>query len=105
MSRREDLENDARVFVAGYPIRFDRDDIYTYFHKFGKIHRICMKVGYAFIQYYDIEDAKLAIRRLNGHMVQGKELFVRQAKPAPVLKDQNSEHPSLESRSRDRKNR
>ena len=63
MSRVEEFNNDSRVFVTGYPRNFNQDDIYKYFHKFGKIHKIYMKSTYAFIQYYDVEDAKWGIRR------------------------------------------
>lgn len=49
-----DLEimSNSEIFVGGFSRNTTEDDLKHHFNKFGNIHQISMKNGYAFIVHY-----------------------------------------------------
>ena len=66
------------------PIKKDENkrDLEREFGRFGDIKNLQLKKGYAFIEYYNKEDAKDAIRELNNQKLFGqqKRIYIEEAK-------------------------
>ena len=69
--------SDRRMSVAGHKLyvgNLDRHveskDLYDSFEKFGKVERVFMKEGYAFVHMVDERDADDARRDMDGRYIQ-----------------------------------
>ena len=64
-----------KIFITKLSPQVTERDIEKEFSDFGDIKKINLKRGFAFVEYYNKEDAKEAIRKLHN-----KKLFVQQKK-------------------------
>lgn len=71
-----------KIFVTKLSYWVTRRDLEREFGRFGDIKNLQLKKGYAFIEYYNKEDAKDAIRELNNQKLFGqqKRIYIEEAK-------------------------
>eukprot|EP00298_Acanthocystis_sp_HF-20_P015403 c21131_g1_i2.p1 GENE.c21131_g1_i2~~c21131_g1_i2.p1 ORF type:complete len:122 (-),score=33.10 c21131_g1_i2:149-514(-) len=69
-----------KVYVGRIPRHFRERDIRDLFERYGRIRDINMLNGFAFVDYDDPRDMDDAIRKLDGHEVDGSRLIVEEAK-------------------------
>lgn len=54
------------LFIGGVPCEWKMNDLYGIFCVYGNLLRIRIKVGYAFVEYFDYASAEAAIRHTCG---------------------------------------
>ena len=71
-----------KIFVTKLSYRDTKRDLEREFGRFGDIRNLKIKKGYAFIEYYNKDDAKDAIRELNNQKLFGqqKRIYIEEAK-------------------------
>ena len=71
-----------QIFVTKLSSRVTKKDLDREFGKFGEIRNLKIKRGYAFIEYYNKEDAKYAIKELDNKKLFGQQqrIVVEEAK-------------------------
>ena len=62
-----------KIFVTKLSYRDTKRDLEREFGRFGDIRNLKLKKGYAFIEYYNKDDAKDAIRELNNQKLFGQQ--------------------------------
>lgn len=79
--KRKKSEN-SKIFVTKLSYRITKRDLDREFGRFGKIRNLQLKKGYAFIDYYNKEDAKDAIKELNNQKLFGQQqrIVIEEAK-------------------------
>ena len=79
--KRKKNEN-SKIFVTKLSYRITKRDLEREFGRFGQIRNLQLKKGYAFIDYYNKEDAKDAIKELNNQKLFGQQqrIVIEQAK-------------------------
>jgi RNA recognition motif-containing protein len=82
-----------KLFVVGFPKEMDEPALQTFFSDFGDVAAVKIitdqqtgqSKGYAFVDFLDEAGAKLAIKELDGELLDGRTLNVRiadkQARP------------------------
>ena len=97
-----------KIFVTKLSYRVTKRDLEREFGRFGDIKKLQLKKGYAFIEYYNKEDAKDAIKELNNQKLFGqqKRIYIEEAKGSRRERERRSirrrDYKSLSSSSRDR---
>ena len=93
--------NIPQVFVTRLDKYVTKRDLEREFNKFGDIKNLTLKIGYAFIEYYDKKDAKYAIRELNGRRLfgQSNRIVVEEAK---ISREEREKEKRREKRSKSR---
>jgi len=79
------MSRDGRstVYVGGLSTSTREDDLRDLFAKYGRLRRIDIKSGYAFVEYDDSRDADDAVRGTDGREVQGKRISAEIARGGP----------------------
>lgn len=90
-----------KIFITKLAPYVNEKDILKEFSQFGKIRNTNLKRGYAFVEFYNKEDAKEAIRKLNNKRLFGQQerIVVEEAIGNKRDRDRNRRR---YSRSRDR---
>ncbi|XP_067012167.1 serine-arginine protein 55 isoform X5 [Anabrus simplex] len=70
----------TRVFVGGLTYRVRERDLEKFFRKYGRIKEVCMKNGFAFVEFDDYRDADDAVYELNGRELLGERVVVEHAR-------------------------
>ena len=93
-----------QIFVTKLSSRVSKRDLYREFGRFGQIRDLKLKKGYAFIEYYDRENAKYAIRGLNDRKLFGQQqrIVVEEAKDYKRERERKRKRERRRSRSRSR---
>ncbi|XP_067012164.1 serine-arginine protein 55 isoform X2 [Anabrus simplex] len=73
----------TRVFVGGLTYRVRERDLEKFFRKYGRIKEVCMKNGFAFVEFDDYRDADDAVYELNGRELLGERVSVEIARGTP----------------------
>ena len=94
-----------QVFITRLSHYITTKDLDKEFSKFGDIKNLTLKKGYAFIEFYDKEDAKYAIRKLNGRRLfgQSNRVVVEEAKVSREEREKERRK-QRRSKSKDRDN-
>ena len=108
--RRRKSKGIPQVFVTKLSSRVTKRDLEREFERFGRIRNLNLKRGYAFIEYYNKEDAKYAIRELDNKKLFGQQqrIVVEEAKGRKRERERERErdrrryHTKNRSRSRSR---
>ena len=61
--------SDAKLYVGNISSRTSRSDIQYKFEKYGPLRRCDLMNGFAFVEYEDHEDARYAVKKMNGARV------------------------------------
>ena len=90
-----------QIFVTKLSSKVTRRDLTREFGRFGEIRNLKLKKGYAFIEYYDKEDAKYAIKELHNQKLFGQQqrIVVEEAKGSKREREREKER----RRDRDRR--
>ena len=106
--KRKKSEN-SKIFVTKLSYRITKRDLEREFGRFGRIRNLQLKKGYAFIDYYNKEDAKDAIKELNNQKLFGQQqrIVIEEAKGERKERERRREKGRRDyrrsiSRSRDR---
>ena len=75
----ENINEDAKLYVANLPPHYEEEDLKTLFGPYGLVqsvkivldHTTGLSKGYGFVQMMDQEQAMSAIAAVNGNMVEG----------------------------------
>ncbi|CAG8629468.1 2236_t:CDS:2, partial [Paraglomus occultum] len=68
------------LFIGRLAIDTDRRDLEDIFDRYGRMTRLELKRGYAFIHYQDERDAKDALKDADGLRIHGHRIIVEWAK-------------------------
>ncbi|CAG8525565.1 2418_t:CDS:2 [Paraglomus brasilianum] len=68
------------LFIGRLAIDTDRRDLEDIFDRYGRMTRLELKRGYAFIHYQDERDAKDALKEADGIRIHGHRIIVEWAK-------------------------
>lgn len=74
------MSTKTRIYVGNLSSRTREKDLDDAFYKFGKILRVDMKNGFAFIEFDDDRDADDAIYKMNGEDIDGRRITVELSK-------------------------
>jgi len=69
-----------RIYVGGVSSRTREDDLQSVFKKYGKVARVDLKTGFAFIEFEDKRDAEDAVRGMDGQDLDGRRVSVEMAR-------------------------
>ena len=72
----------ASIFVGRLHPRVGEPHLQKLFSPYGAVRRIAVRPagGYAFVEYASVESARMAIRRIDGRALLGRDLVVRPAR-------------------------
>ena len=72
----------ASIFVGRLHPRVGEPHLQKLFSPYGAVRRIAVRPagGYAFVEYASVESARMAIRRIDGRSLLGRDLVVRPAR-------------------------
>ncbi|KAL6964284.1 hypothetical protein U1Q18_035341 [Sarracenia purpurea var. burkii] len=108
-----DITDTYSLLVLNISFRTSADDLFPYFDKYGKVvdifipkdRRTGESRGFAFVRYKYQDEAQKAVDRLDGRVVDGREIMVQFAKYGPnaerIYKGRVSE-PVIRTRGRSR---
>jgi len=68
-----------RVLIYNLPVRFNEDDVRDLLADYKTIQRVDCKVKYGYVFFTDSKDAEDAIEKLNGKVIDGKEIHIELA--------------------------
>ena len=93
-----------QIFVTKLSSTVTKRDLDREFGKYGEIRNLNLKKGYAFIEYYNKEDAKYAIRELDNKKLFGQQqrIVVEEAKESKRERKRERRRRDRDRRSRDR---
>jgi len=74
------MSSSSRVYVGKLGTRTTDRELEEAFNKFGKISKIDMKNGFAFIDFEDTRDAEDAVRDMDNRTIDGERVIVEHAK-------------------------
>ncbi len=80
----------TKLYIGRIADRVRERDLEDLFGKYGRIARLDMKVGFAFVEYDDKRDAEDAIKELDGYEFMGSRLYVDMAFTQGELPHQRS---------------
>lgn len=72
-------EGYARIYVGGLTDSIKKEDLQTQFEKFGKLNKVWVAFnppGFAFIEYFNMDEAEMACNNMNGTEIMGAKLRV-----------------------------
>ena len=72
-------EGFARVYVGGLNDTIKKEDLQTQFEKFGKLNKVWVAFnppGFAFIEFFNMDEAEMACSNMNGTEIMGAKLRV-----------------------------
>ncbi|PRP78721.1 hypothetical protein PROFUN_13360 [Planoprotostelium fungivorum] len=72
--------SDTRLYIGRLSSRTRERDLDDEFGRYGRISRLDMKNGFAFIEFNDPRDADEAVRDMNGRSLDGHKIIVERAK-------------------------
>ena len=84
------LKNSKKLFLGGIPCQVSKNEIFTYFSKFGKIVDLCLPLkdrkngvnkGYGFVTFENSDSAEVVVRNFEEHFLRGKWIEIKIAKP------------------------
>ncbi|XP_059448465.1 serine/arginine-rich splicing factor SC35-like [Corylus avellana] len=86
-----DIADTYSLLVLNITFRTTADDLFPYFDKYGKVVDIFIprnrrtgdSRGFAFVRYKYADEAQKAVERLDGKVVDGREITVQFAKYGP----------------------
>ncbi|XP_052204706.1 serine/arginine-rich splicing factor SC35-like [Diospyros lotus] len=86
-----DIVDTYSLLVLNISFRTTADDLYPYFDKYGKVVDIFIPKdrrtgdprGFAFVRYKYQDEAHMAVERLDGRVIDGREIMVQFAKYGP----------------------
>ena len=70
----------SRIFVGRLSHQTSEDDLYRSFERYGKVGRLSLKKGYAFVDFEDARDAQDAMRDMDGRDLDGSRIVCESAK-------------------------
>lgn len=70
----------SRIYVGNLSSKTREKDLQEEFEKYGKVVRVDVKTGFAFIEYDDERDAEEAIDRMDGETIDGRKVSVEKSK-------------------------
>ncbi len=81
------------IYVANLHYRLNDEDLHQIFSEFGQVtsakiikdHETGRSRGFGFVEMPNQEEGALAMERLNGSEVEGKQLMVNEARPKSPL--------------------
>ena len=91
-----------KIFITKLSPEIRQRDIEKEFSVYGQIKNINLKRGYAFIEYYDKEDAKYAIRELDNKKLFGQQQRVVVEEAIGRKRDRDRDRDRDHDRRRDR---
>ena len=71
--------NKLRVYVGRFPERTRRKDVKKFFRGHGPIKRIDVITGFAFVGFFDVDEAERAIKNLDGRSLNGETVRLSHA--------------------------
>ena len=91
-----------KIFITKLSPQVSEKDIEKEFKVFGEIKKINLKRGYAFVEYYNKEDAKEAIRKLDNKKLFGQQQRVVVEEAIGKRRDRHRDRERDRRRDRDR---
>ncbi|KAH7327481.1 hypothetical protein BKA65DRAFT_68013 [Rhexocercosporidium sp. MPI-PUGE-AT-0058] len=72
------MENNTTIFVGFYDTTITEDDLVALFINFGDIVgvRVPNNRNFAYVKFLCREDAEIAVKHMNGHLINGNQLLV-----------------------------
>ena len=70
------MTKDIKVFIGNIPFDCRESDIHSFFKGYGRIREVVLKNNYGFCEFLDYEDARAAVKELNGERLLGRSLNV-----------------------------
>ena len=78
------MGSDNQLFVGRLNKKTRESDLRNIFERYGKLHRCDIKVGvavaYAFVDFYERDDAKEAMRKEHGRELLGRNMIIEWAR-------------------------
>ena len=68
------MTKNVKVFIGNIPFNCRESDIHSFFIGYGRIRQVVLKNNYGFCEFLDYEDAKAAVKELNGERLLGRNL-------------------------------
>lgn len=105
-NRSRQSRNIPQIFITKLSQNVTEHDLEKEFSRFGDIKNLNLKRGYAFIEYYHKEDAKIAIKELNNQKLfgQSQRIVVEEAKGSKREREKERER-RRDDYERDRRSR
>ncbi len=87
------------LFVGSIPFTVDENALNQLFTTIGQVQSVSIikdkytgsSRGFAFVEMVNEEDAKKAIEQLNGHLLEGRNIVVKEALPKPTYTNGRSD--------------
>jgi len=87
------------LFVGSLPFTIDENALNQLFTTIGQVQSVSIikdkytgsSRGFAFVEMASEEDAKKAIEQLNGHLLEGRNIVVKEALPKPTYTNGRSD--------------
>ena len=77
-----------KLFVGNINWNASKEDLEEVFGEFGELEEVILikdengrSKGFGFVTFVNADDAQTAIQKLNGHDIDGRPLFVNEARP------------------------
>jgi RNA recognition motif-containing protein len=70
----------AKVYIGHLPQDITDQELGDIFRTYGQINKLDLKIGFAFVEYQNAQDAEDAIRDLNGREIKGSAITIQVAK-------------------------
>lgn len=83
---RYDPDRPRKVFIGNLHDRIEKEDLEDFFRRAGKIETIWVArdpPGYGFVTFRDEEDARYAVKDLNGRLIMGNKVTVEMSHGKP----------------------
>ncbi|KAF5461877.1 hypothetical protein F2P56_017938 [Juglans regia] len=108
-----DIRDTYSLLVLNITFRTSADDLFPLFDKYGKVvdvfiprdRRTGESRGFAFVRYKYADEAQKAVEKLDGKIVDGREIMVQFAKYGPNAERMHRDEDRDRDRDRDRDNK
>jgi len=74
------MTKDFKVFIGNIPFDCRESDIHSFFKGYGRIRQVVLKNNYGFCDFLEYEDARAAVKELNGGRLLGARVTVEMAR-------------------------
>ncbi|XP_058080708.1 uncharacterized protein LOC131228877 [Magnolia sinica] len=97
-ARRRQIPDPKCLFVGNLPFSCSTEDMLKIFQKYGRIAEVFLPFfpstskprGYGFVRFFYEDDARAAMGVLDGQRIDGRQLFVKNARPKPTQRPKSS---------------
>jgi polyadenylate-binding protein len=73
--------NKCRLYVTNLPQSMSANKLVSLFMPFGQIDRVVIYAEYSIVLYADINSAAKALKHMDGYLIEGKRLVVKESEP------------------------